>query len=64
MPSELEEVFPRLCETRYEITSPQDTSYNCIAWAAGDVGRWWWPAPQAYWPQGVSGHSQFGRQVG
>lgn len=30
--------------------------YNCIAWAAGAVGQWWWPGDPAatYWPAGVS----------
>jgi hypothetical protein len=29
--------------------------YNCIAWAAGDEGRWWWPDAGGiyYWPIGV-----------
>ena len=29
--------------------------YNCIAWAADDQTRWWWPQPPhaAYWPPGV-----------
>src|SRR5262249_26347171 len=28
---------------------------NCIAWAAGEHDRWWWPDPQMdyYWPDGV-----------
>lgn len=35
----------------YRITSPQDRIYNCVAWAAGDTQRWWWPLPPyAYWP--------------
>lgn len=30
--------------------------HNCIAYAAGDTRRWWWPVwqPNAYWPPGVS----------
>jgi hypothetical protein len=27
--------------------------YNCIAWAAGKLDRWWWPSqgdPCAFWP--------------
>jgi hypothetical protein len=24
--------------------------YNCIAWAAGDTERWWWPSGDDYWP--------------
>ncbi len=53
MSSELEQVFPGLRELKYRITSPQDPSYNCIAWAAGETRRWWWPAREAYWPQGT-----------
>ncbi len=52
----LRQLFPRLTETTFDITSPQDGRYNCVAWAAGDVKRWWWPAepPFAYWPSGVA----------
>jgi len=51
----IERLFPRLRESRFEITSPADPSYNCVAWAAGDVGRWWWPgeAMFTYWPADV-----------
>ena len=39
-------------------TSAATSNYNCIAWAAGDVTRWWWPDDQSqfytsYWPDGV-----------
>jgi hypothetical protein len=45
--------------TDYRVTSPPHRRYNCIAWAAGDSERWWWPgAPPEddgyYWPAGVS----------
>jgi hypothetical protein len=49
-------VFPRLREHGFAVTSPQDTRYNCIAWAAGDDTRWWWPGVISqpiggyYWP--------------
>jgi len=33
-------------------TSPADLRYNCIAWAAEDTKRFWWP-DHGYWPQGV-----------
>jgi hypothetical protein len=33
----LENVFPGLVNTTYEITSPTTFNYNCIAWAADDV---------------------------
>ena len=52
---ELESLFPGLTSTTYEITSPVDPKYNCIAWAAGDQSRWWEPDPMGvcYWPQSV-----------
>ncbi len=49
----LERDFPDLSSDRYIITSPSDRGYNCIAWAAGDDERWWWPAYGSYWPDGV-----------
>lgn len=51
----LERLFPALKEAGFDVTSPQDARYNCVAWAAGDTKRWWWPAesPFAYWPAGV-----------
>lgn len=45
----LEKEFPGLVGTPYEITSPKTHAYNCIAWAAKDQTRWWWPVG-AYWP--------------
>jgi len=38
------------------VTSPKSNGYNCIAWAAGDNTRWWWPVPLRglnYWPRGI-----------
>lgn len=35
--------FPNLSATPHQITSPAETTYNCIAWAAGDDRRCWWP---------------------
>jgi hypothetical protein len=51
----LELLFPKLSGATYEITSPAQPDYNCIAWAAGDDSRWWEPDPfgQYYWPEGV-----------
>lgn len=40
--------------TLFAITSPDTLQYNCIAWAAGDDSRWWWPTGFGYWPPGVS----------
>jgi hypothetical protein len=47
----LELAFPTLA-SGYRITSPTTSDYNCIAWAAGETDRWWWPdtAGVAYWP--------------
>ena len=50
--SSFEEAFPGLRDSGYDVTSPKDKSYNCIAWAAGESGRWWQPDPfdSYYWP--------------
>jgi hypothetical protein len=52
----LEDVFPGLRGQPYQITSPRDHRYNCIAFAAGDDGNWWWPnaAGEDAWPEGVA----------
>ena len=52
MCSDLELALPRLSAERYLITSPKAKTYNCVAWAAGEVTRWWEPDPyhQHYWP--------------
>jgi len=52
----LEANHPRLKRAPYGISSPVDPGYNCIAYAAGDNERWWWPFQglnQAYWPAGA-----------
>ena len=45
--------FPNLASSGFEITSPPTKEYNCIAWAANEDDRWWWPDKneQAYWPR-------------
>jgi hypothetical protein len=50
--------FPSLNAGNHRITSDRSESYNCIAWAAGDETRWWWPDDQddfgiSHWPEGV-----------
>jgi hypothetical protein len=52
----LEEVFPGLRGQPYQIKSPRDRRYNCIAFAAGDERTWWWPdaAEEDTWPAGVA----------
>ncbi len=38
-----------------KITSPKTKDYNCIAWAASEDFRFWWPDSMmiSYWPEGV-----------
>lgn len=50
MASGLEPIFPNLQTEAHAITSPKTPFYNCIAWAAGDSTRWWWPLAPYYWP--------------
>lgn len=42
--------FPNIALDRSQFTSPTDTKYNCIAWAAGFTDKWWWPDDYNYWP--------------
>lgn len=42
--------FPGLTSGNWKATSYPSRRYNCIAWAAGDETRWWWPLSPAYWP--------------
>jgi hypothetical protein len=49
----IESIFPNLGVTGYGLTSPRDPNYNCIAWAANDTTRVWWPSPFAYWPPAI-----------
>lgn len=46
----LEREFTKLKDEQYLVTSDSTDEYNCIAWAANDTERWWWPHPDAYWP--------------
>src|SRR5688500_3985810 len=45
--------FPLLTKDNHRQTSPFDAGYNCIAWAAGESGRWWWPDGLNFWPAGA-----------
>jgi hypothetical protein len=51
----LEDLFPNLHGKVYQVTSAKSWSYNCVAWAAGDVTNRWWPSEddRDYWPAGV-----------
>jgi hypothetical protein len=44
-----------LTDGSYAVASPATNRYNCLAWAAGEDFRWWWPDPLnvSYWPPGV-----------
>lgn len=44
--------FPRLTQDNHSITSSATQRYNCIAWAANDATRKWWPDRRniGWWP--------------
>jgi hypothetical protein len=49
----MEEQFPNLRSTGYELTSSDTIDYNCVAWAVeAEQEEWWWPDPmgEGYWP--------------
>src|SRR5438270_11526488 len=48
---DLERDFPNLVRVRYTVTSAESGKYNCIACAAGDTNRFWWPRLGFYWPR-------------
>lgn len=55
----IEAIFPGLRNSAFRVTSPATRDYNCIAWAAGDTTRWWWPVfdpdnDAIFWPAGVA----------
>src|SRR6266705_4307778 len=52
---ELEEDFPGLVDSLYEIKSPRDPTYNCIAFAVVDLTHFWYDTHTRgyYWPPGV-----------
>lgn len=51
----LELTFQSLKKSNYCVTSKITPVYNCIAWAAGENDRPWWPVPYPsapyYWPE-------------
>lgn len=49
----LEAVFPALGGSGSVVTSPADDRYNCVAWAAHDNERRWWPDGDSHWPEGA-----------
>ena len=48
--SSLRKAFPNLASEEFEVVEPPSPHYNCIAYAAGDVGNWWDDTPRRYWP--------------
>lgn len=58
MVERIESRFPGLRTSPFRVTSPAMRDYNCVAWAAGDTARWWWPDPNpdddaSFWPPGI-----------
>lgn len=50
---QIENAYPRLQGTSFEQTSPPTEKYNCVAWAAKDETRTWWPWSSYYWPSNI-----------
>ena len=42
--------FPNLYNEGCEVVDRPSVRYNCIAYAAGDTGQWWWPDEDNHWP--------------
>ena len=54
MSQELEEFFPNLAGSGYEITGEASKEYNCIAWVLGMSHRNWdCYDPDGYWPPSI-----------
>ncbi len=45
--------FPFSAAQPFELTSPVEPRYNCIAYAFGDLTKRYWPKPGFYWPQHI-----------
>jgi len=54
-PNDYVGVFPELSVDNSKKTSNASKEYNCIAWAANDTTRVWWPDEDGvgYWPEGA-----------
>jgi hypothetical protein len=56
MRTRIERDYPNLKNSNWKIQSPGTIDYQCIAWAACDTKRRWWPVgdpPVTYWPPNV-----------
>jgi hypothetical protein len=53
--SQLIAKYPVLATGHFRVTSPDDHTYNCLAFAAGETWRCWDPSEYAclYWPPGA-----------
>ena len=53
---ELLDRYPGLATSHFRLTSPDDSLYNCYAFAGGDTRRNWHPSAYGglYWPGGAS----------
>jgi len=63
----LESRLPNLAAAGYQVTSPKDKSYNCVAWAVeGNCNRWWEPSngPGHFWPKSLPMTYNFANYVG
>lgn len=63
---DLEKEYPKLNAVGYNVTSPKDKKYNCVAWAAKrDQQNWWEPLnePGCYWPKEVPFNHSFENYV-
>lgn len=49
LPKFILSLFPNLNSLNHRVTSPADSRYNCAAWAANDVTKWW--DHFQYWPK-------------
>jgi len=53
MDKDIENIFPKIAQEGYQLTSPETVLYNCIAWSVGDNTKWWWPNGIYYWPESI-----------
>jgi hypothetical protein len=55
--TELEQCFPKLQNSNYKITSPEDPRYNCVAFSVGCTTLFFQllerPSKTYYWPPGI-----------
>lgn len=47
--ADIERAFPNLANVEWQIKSPFDDEYQCIAWAACYTDRHMWPSTPPYW---------------